>query len=173
MKATKTTTPLRDRCLSHCATLGIPLEGRIAGRTAVPGGEREPLSSALPRSAAGDAGRRAPRTRRRAAHPGSSLCGEQDLGGVRLAVQSQSLRPRADRRTGHRRFHPAPQQPDHGRLERDRKESHHSGAGAEGLRPRLPRSVSHLRRVTRRPDRFTRRQNSSRASALLRAPGSC
>src|SRR5271163_1259233 len=27
MKATKTTTPLRDRCLSHCATLGIPLEG--------------------------------------------------------------------------------------------------------------------------------------------------
>ena len=27
MKATKTTTPLRDQCLSHCATLGIPLEG--------------------------------------------------------------------------------------------------------------------------------------------------
>ena len=27
MKATKTTIPLRDRCLSHCATLGIPLEG--------------------------------------------------------------------------------------------------------------------------------------------------
>src|SRR5882672_11478786 len=27
MKTTKTTTPLRDRCLSHCATLGIPLEG--------------------------------------------------------------------------------------------------------------------------------------------------
>ena len=27
MKATKATTPLRDRCLSHCATLGIPLEG--------------------------------------------------------------------------------------------------------------------------------------------------
>src|SRR6266568_6250620 len=27
MKATKTTTPLRDRCLSHCATLRIPLEG--------------------------------------------------------------------------------------------------------------------------------------------------
>src|ERR1035437_6295716 len=27
MKPTKTTTPLRDRCLSHCATLGIPLEG--------------------------------------------------------------------------------------------------------------------------------------------------
>ena len=27
MKATKTTTPLRDRCWSHCATLGIPLEG--------------------------------------------------------------------------------------------------------------------------------------------------
>jgi hypothetical protein len=27
MKATKTTTPLRDRCLSHCTTLGIPLEG--------------------------------------------------------------------------------------------------------------------------------------------------
>jgi DNA replication protein DnaC len=26
MKATKTTTPLHDRCLSHCATLGIPLE---------------------------------------------------------------------------------------------------------------------------------------------------
>jgi DNA replication protein DnaC len=26
MKPTKTTTPLRDRCLSHCATLGIPLE---------------------------------------------------------------------------------------------------------------------------------------------------
>src|ERR1700682_3324201 len=27
MKATKTTTPLRGRCLSHCPTLGIPLEG--------------------------------------------------------------------------------------------------------------------------------------------------
>ena len=27
MKATKTTIPLRDRCLSHCATLRIPLEG--------------------------------------------------------------------------------------------------------------------------------------------------
>src|SRR6266702_1749043 len=27
MKATKTTIPLRDRCLSHCVTLGIPLEG--------------------------------------------------------------------------------------------------------------------------------------------------
>src|ERR1700719_3177500 len=27
MKATKTTTPLRDRCLTHCTTLGIPLEG--------------------------------------------------------------------------------------------------------------------------------------------------
>jgi len=27
MKPTKTTTALRDRCLSHCATLGIPLEG--------------------------------------------------------------------------------------------------------------------------------------------------
>src|ERR1700693_5389981 len=27
MKATKPTTPLRDRCLSHCTTLGIPLEG--------------------------------------------------------------------------------------------------------------------------------------------------
>ncbi len=27
MKPTKTTTPLHDRCLSHCATLGIPLEG--------------------------------------------------------------------------------------------------------------------------------------------------
>ena len=27
MKPTKTTIPLRDRCLSHCATLGIPLEG--------------------------------------------------------------------------------------------------------------------------------------------------
>jgi len=27
MKPTKTTTPLRDRYLSHCATLGIPLEG--------------------------------------------------------------------------------------------------------------------------------------------------
>src|ERR1700682_3515012 len=27
MKATKTKTPLRDRCLSHCTTLGIPLEG--------------------------------------------------------------------------------------------------------------------------------------------------
>src|ERR1039458_1381681 len=27
MKPTKTMTPLRDRCLSHCATLGIPLEG--------------------------------------------------------------------------------------------------------------------------------------------------
>src|ERR1700694_5190180 len=27
MKSTKTTTPLRDRCLSHCTTLGIPLEG--------------------------------------------------------------------------------------------------------------------------------------------------
>jgi len=26
MKQTKTTAPLRDRCLSHCATLGIPLE---------------------------------------------------------------------------------------------------------------------------------------------------
>ena len=26
-KTTKTTTPLRDRCLSHCATLGIPLDG--------------------------------------------------------------------------------------------------------------------------------------------------
>jgi DNA replication protein DnaC len=26
MKATKTTIPLRDRCLSHCATLRIPLE---------------------------------------------------------------------------------------------------------------------------------------------------
>ena len=24
---TKMTTPLRDRCLTHCATLGIPLEG--------------------------------------------------------------------------------------------------------------------------------------------------
>ena len=27
MKATKTTTHRRNRCLSHCATLGIPLEG--------------------------------------------------------------------------------------------------------------------------------------------------
>src|SRR5450759_4516031 len=27
MKPTKTTIPLRDRCLSHCATLGVPLEG--------------------------------------------------------------------------------------------------------------------------------------------------
>ena len=27
MKPTKTTIPLRDRCLSHCATLRIPLEG--------------------------------------------------------------------------------------------------------------------------------------------------
>ena len=27
MKPTKTTIPLRDRCLSHCMTLGIPLEG--------------------------------------------------------------------------------------------------------------------------------------------------
>ena len=27
MKATKTTNPLRDRCLSHCTTLRIPLEG--------------------------------------------------------------------------------------------------------------------------------------------------
>src|SRR5271169_61551 len=27
MNTTKTTTPLRDRCLSHCTTLGIPLEG--------------------------------------------------------------------------------------------------------------------------------------------------
>src|ERR1700677_3867443 len=27
MKPTKTTIPLRDRCLSHCTTLGIPLEG--------------------------------------------------------------------------------------------------------------------------------------------------
>src|SRR5450755_1029163 len=27
MKPTKTTTPLRDRCLSHCASLGIPLDG--------------------------------------------------------------------------------------------------------------------------------------------------
>src|ERR1019366_2004606 len=27
MKPTKTTTPLRDRCLSHCAPLGIPLGG--------------------------------------------------------------------------------------------------------------------------------------------------
>src|SRR5947209_7113014 len=26
MKPTKTTIPLRDRCLSHCTTLGIPLE---------------------------------------------------------------------------------------------------------------------------------------------------
>ena len=26
-QTTKTTTPLRDRCLSHCATLGIPLDG--------------------------------------------------------------------------------------------------------------------------------------------------
>src|ERR1035438_9115301 len=26
-KTTKTTTTLRDRCLSHCATLGIPLDG--------------------------------------------------------------------------------------------------------------------------------------------------
>jgi len=27
MKPTKMTTPLRDRCLNHCVTLGIPLEG--------------------------------------------------------------------------------------------------------------------------------------------------
>ena len=27
MKATKTTIPLRDRCLSHCTTLRFPLEG--------------------------------------------------------------------------------------------------------------------------------------------------
>src|ERR1035438_242401 len=49
-------------------------------------------------------------TRRRATDTGSSLCGQQDLGGVRLEVQSQNLRPRADRGTGHRRFHQAPQQ---------------------------------------------------------------
>ena len=29
MKPTKMTTPLRDRCLGHCATLGIPLEGAV------------------------------------------------------------------------------------------------------------------------------------------------
>src|SRR5580704_14413644 len=54
---------------------------RIAGRVAVQGGEGESLSSALPRPAVGDTGRRASRTRRRAADPGSSLCGTKTLEG--------------------------------------------------------------------------------------------
>src|ERR1039457_601670 len=105
MKPTKTTTPLRDRCLSHCAILGIPLEGAWLDEL-LSRAEKESLSlSALSRSAAGGTGRRAPGTHRRAAHSASPFCGPQDLGRVQLAVQPQSLRPRADRRTGRSEEH--------------------------------------------------------------------
>jgi DNA replication protein DnaC len=43
MKPTKTTTPLRDRCLSHCATLGIPLESASLD-TLLSQAEKESLS---------------------------------------------------------------------------------------------------------------------------------
>src|SRR6266567_2917699 len=43
MKATKTTIPLRDRCLSHCVTLGIPLEG-VSMEEALARAEKECLS---------------------------------------------------------------------------------------------------------------------------------
>src|ERR1017187_6611918 len=197
MKATKTTIPLRDRCLSHCATLGIPQEGESLDEL-LSKAEKAGFSHLhfldLLLGAQADARReRAVARRIREARFADSktlegfdwqfnpkafdrvqieeLATGEDLGGVRLAVQSQSLRPRADRGTGHRRFHPALQQPDHGRLERNRKESHYSGLGAESLRPGLPRCVPYVRRVTRRPDGFSRRQNATLTSALLRAAG--
>src|SRR5580700_1515152 len=43
MKPTKTTIPLRDRCLSHCTTLGIPLEG-VALDELLTKAEKESLS---------------------------------------------------------------------------------------------------------------------------------
>ena len=43
MKPTKTTTPLRDRCLSHCAILGIPLEA-VALDELLSRAEKESLS---------------------------------------------------------------------------------------------------------------------------------
>src|ERR1039458_9200594 len=220
MKPTKTMTPLRDRCLSHCATLALPGALPLVDEL-LSGAEKESLSHLhfldLLLGAQADARReRAVARRIREARFADTktlegfdwrfnpkafdrvqieelatgdfirrrnnliMVGWSGIGkshiiqalGQKVCVQGyRALFPISDRGTGHRRFHPAPQQPDHGRLERDRKEPHYSGLGAEGLRPRLPRSVSYVRRVTRRPDGFTCRQNSSRASALLHAPG--
>src|SRR5664279_5307677 len=165
MKATKTTTPLRDRCLSHCATLGVPLEGASLDEL-LSRAEKENLSHLhfldLLLGTQADARRERAVARR---------IREARFADTKTLEGFESLRPRADRGTGHRRFHSALQQPDHGRLERNRKESHYSGLGAESLRPGLPRCVPYVRRVTRRPDGFTRRQNASRPSALLRAAG--
>src|ERR1700675_1186575 len=114
---TKVTTPLRDQCLSHCATLGIPL---------APAALDELLSRAekegLPHLQFLDLllGAEAHARRERgggAPHSRSALCGGESSGGIRLAVQSRGLRPRADRRASHGRFYPAPRQPDPSRLE--------------------------------------------------------
>src|SRR5882672_2803448 len=136
MKTTKTTTPLRDRCLSHCATLGIPLEG-VALDELLSKAEKEGLSHLhfldLLLGAQADARReRAVARRIREARFADSKT---------LEGFNWQFNPKAFDRVQIEELATGDfirlQQPDHGGLERDRKESHYSGLGAEGLRPRL------------------------------------
>src|SRR5258708_39939181 len=115
MKATKTTTPLRDRCLSHCATLGIPLEG-VSLDELLSRAEKEKLSHLhfldLLLGTQADARReRAVARRIREARFADS----KTLEGFDWRFNPQTLDPRQGGETATRRFIPRPQNPIIGR----------------------------------------------------------
>ncbi len=166
-KTTDPTTQLRDRCLSHFATLRVPVQPGALDEL-LTRAEKEHLSylSFLDRLLGAEAGARRERAVARP-HPRSPVPREQDLGRIRLELQSENVRPDSDGRTGQRRLHPAPRQSRHGGLEWDREKSHDPGDWAESLRPWLSRALSDLSPVAGRPHRFPGRQDSSHAAAAL------
>jgi hypothetical protein len=168
---TKVTTPLRDQCLNHCATLGIPLApaalDELLSRAEKEGLAHLQFLDLLLGAEAHARRERGVARRIREAH----FAEEEVLEGFdwqfnpeafdRVQIEELAtgdfIRRRANLIL---------------RLERDREEPHRPGGRAEGLRAWLPRSLPHLRGIAVRPDRIARRQNSARTPAPLREPGS-
>src|SRR2546428_9037448 len=167
MKATKTTTSLRGRCLSHCTTLGIPLDGASLDES-LSRAEKESLSHLhfldLLLGAQADARRERTVARRiREAH----FADPKTLEGF-----NWQFNPKAFDRVQIEELATG----DFIRRRNNLIMVGWSGIGKSHIIQALgqkvcvqglPRCVSHVRRVTRRPDGFACRQNSSRASALL------
>jgi hypothetical protein len=88
-KTTDQTIPLRDRCLSHFATLRIPVEATALDEL-LTRAEKEGYShlSFLDRLLGAEAGARRERA---VAHSGGEFCGEQNSGRLRLELQSENV----------------------------------------------------------------------------------
>lgn len=168
---TKVTTPLRDQCLSHFATPGIPVEpaalDELLSRAEKEGRPHLQFLDLLLGAQANARRERGVARRIREAH----FAEDKTLEGFDWQSNPEAF-GRAHGRAGHRRFHSAPDQFDPGRLERDWQKPHHPSHRAEGLCTWLPRSVPHLRRLAGRFDSIAGRQNSTRTPTLLCQPGS-